>query len=192
MKIRLQIRLSDDVTLEGAQLDAPLPAAQRQALRAMPYLAGTVWIEHDDQPSLEILDDLEQLVPRLCIWSRPALEAGGPVTVDMFASAERVTLEPRGKQLRATATWQVEALLPTAEFIAELRRVARQFLHFLELNLAQEPAWQEKIDDLRLTLRGMGEALTTSADPEPPAAPEPGTLSDQEMKEILAEQAKRR
>ena len=87
MQIRLQVRLSDTEVLEGSAIEQALPDDQRSALRAMYYLAGTVWLEHENQPSIEIRDDLEQLIPRLCIWSRRQLAAGEAVTVPMYISS---------------------------------------------------------------------------------------------------------
>ena len=186
MQVRLQFRLSEEVLLEGAQLDGTLPETQRAALLAQHYLAGTVWLEHEGQPAIEVLDDLEQLVPRLCIWARPTLAKGEAVTVEMTISPQRLTLTPAGAEIKATTTWGVEALLPAAACIDELRRCGHQYVAFLDRNLGAEPAWAEKVEDLKLALRGLGEASPMAGEPDPPDA---HAVSEDVMRQIMAEQA---
>ena len=183
MQTRLFIQFPNEHLVEIGRDPGALPDTDRAVLKSLPYLAGTVALTHGEQPPLELRDDLEQFIPRLCLWSQPKLAAGETVRVGLFTDPNEVILTPIGKSLRIEGTWGPAGEFPLEDCLVQLRDCGQRFVQFVEQNLSGDARWQGAVDDLKFALSSLG-----NHNPEQPGT-DPYSVSPEEIERILAENA---
>lgn len=174
MQIDLRINLGDEVcTVDRGFVQQALNEPLASVLQAQRYLGGEVEITDEGREPLVIADDLEQLVPRLCLQALAALEAGEAVTVPLFIGPSSVTLEPAGDQLVVVAPSGKRESYPLAAALAELEACGARFSRLLELNFPDDDGRQRKLTSMQLVLLQRDQArLRTATPPELPDWPE--------------------
>ncbi len=120
------------VELDEATLGA-WPPAFRDRLNVSEVLAGSVRIQADGQPMVEVLDELWHLVQVLCFEGACALagEDRQPFRYRYMSAGCELTLTPAGRQVRVTGRDVPTVVLERAELAAALYDCGARFLRLL-------------------------------------------------------------
>ena len=124
-----------------------------------------------------IRDDLEQLIPQLCVLSLSELEAGKAVTVSLFTDAASVKLTPVGDQLQIEVPDERRESYPRDTALAALEACGARYVRLIELNFPDDASRQMKLAPVQLELLRREDARPEVAlpmeNPELPNEPDP-------------------
>lgn len=160
MQVHLRVYLEQPLLVDDGWLAQPaLPQALLAELRAQPYLGGEIEFEGGDGEGAEgskrlvIRDDLEQLVPRLCLFSLAPLEAGEAVGVDLFTDPARIMLSPQpdGRLLLTTPDGREESF-DLAAALTALEACAERYAQLIERCFADDASRQMKLAPVQVAL----------------------------------------
>lgn len=153
MQIHLRINLGEtSLTVDDALVQQALPEPLASQIRAPEYLGGEIEFSAEGQKPLRIPDDLEQLVPRLCLQTLSSLEAGVAVTVPLLMDPGQVKLEVAGDQLSVATPDGRRESYPLAAALAELEACGARFARLLELNFPDDASLRRKLTAMQLIL----------------------------------------
>lgn len=170
MQVLLRVNLDEPLTVDDAAVQQPLPEPLATQLRAQPYLGGSVEITAPGCEALVIPDDLEQLVPRLCVLALSRLEAGEPVTVPLFTDSARITLSPKGDRLEIAVPGDRHESYALDAALAALEACGARYARLIELNFPHDRSRQMKLAPMRLELLRRQDAREDAEDLQPPPA----------------------
>ncbi|MDY0748340.1 hypothetical protein SNE35_27830 [Paucibacter sp. R3-3] len=166
MQVLLRINLGDAaITVDDDLVKKPLAEPLAGVARAQHYLGGEVEISDQGREPLQILDDLEQLVPRLCLQALARLEQGEAVTIPLFTDPAKLTLTPKGDQLEIEAPDGRRDQFPLAAALVALEACGARFAHLLELNFPGDEGRERKLAPMRLVLMQREDARLRDAPP---------------------------
>jgi hypothetical protein len=168
MQVLLRVNLDEPLTVDDAAVQQPLPEPLATQLRAQPYLGGSVEINEPGHEALVIPDDLEQLVPRLCVLSLSTLEAGKPLTVPLFTDSARITLSPQGDRLEIALPGDRKESYALGAALAALEACGARYARLIELNFPHDTSRQMKLAAVQVELLQRREAREDAEDLEPP------------------------
>lgn len=152
MKITMLVNLEVPLDVDESAVARPLPEPIGSELRRMPYLGGQLKLHEDGEEPTVIYDDLEQLVPRLCVASLTQLHAGQEVTVPLFTDAGQVVLRPRGSQLEVVLSDGRSANFILVDALAALEACGRRYMRLVQLNFPEDASRRMKLAPVKLEL----------------------------------------
>jgi hypothetical protein len=140
-------------TQPDALLDEPAAraaVAEGQLPDADPILMGRIVLQHEGQPAVTLRDDLQFLVPALCLKAPATLKAQGRVEVAMASRPARVELLLEGEEVRVIDPAAGElAHYPRAALWAALQGCATRFADYAGLLAQQDARWSPLHQSLR-------------------------------------------
>jgi hypothetical protein len=176
MQVVLRVNLLEPLTVDDAAVQQPLPEPLATQLRAQPYLGGSLEISEPGREALVIPDDLEHLVPRLCVLALSTLEAGEPVTVPLFTDSARITLSPKGDRLEIELPDDRRESYALGAALAALEACGARYARLIELNFPGDRSRQMKLAAVQVELLRRRDAREDAEDLLPPP-----TLRDGEI-----------
>ncbi|MFY7855648.1 MAG: hypothetical protein ACOVQT_05870 [Rubrivivax sp.] len=176
MNIQLRVSLEPPLEVDEALLRAGLPEATRTALEALAYLGGELALSADGQSTVVLSDDLEQLVPRLCLRGIPALEQGQPVTVPLFTDPSTVTFTPEAESVHVDYADTPRLTVPRAALAEALERCGANYAALVDAVFPGDATRRAKLASLRVLLLDRESRRLDNA--PLPDAPDLSDLSD--------------
>lgn len=177
MNIHLRVSLEPPLGIDEALLRTGLPDGARAALKSMAYLGGELTLSVEGQPPLVLRDDLEQLVPRLCLRGIPALEQGQPVTVPLFTDPSAVTFTPEAESVHVDYADLPRLTLPRAALVDALERCGANYAALVDAVFPGDATRRAKLASLRVLLLERETQRLDNAplrdEPELPNLPDP-------------------
>ncbi|MCU0775701.1 MAG: hypothetical protein MUC74_14745 [Ideonella sp.] len=152
MNIHLRVSLEPPLEVDEALLRAGLPDTLRAMLKALAYLGGELALSAEGQPPLVLRDDLEQLVPRLCLRGLPALEQGKPVTVPLFTDPSAVTFTPEADNVHIDYADTPRLTVPCAALADALERYGANYVALVDAVFPGDATRRAKLASLRVLL----------------------------------------
>lgn len=140
--------LDEDAALAAARAHRPLGEES--------VLAGQVTLTEGGVPPLRMDDDLQFLIPNLCLRATAALAAGDVATVQMASWPQHYALRRDGDALRVLEGDDEAEVgrFPYGAALKTLRGCAERFTAFVGELAASQPEWQPLHALLRRELAG--------------------------------------
>jgi hypothetical protein len=176
MHIHLRVSLDPPLEVDEALLRDGVSEPVRAALKALAYLGGELALSIEGQPPLVLRDDLEQLVPRLCLRAIPALEAAQPVTVPLFTDPSELVLTPEAEAVHADFADTPRRTFPRTALVDGLERCGAHYAALVEAVFPHDATRRSKLAALQVMLLERESARLDSA--PPPDEPELPNLPD--------------
>ena len=141
MNVTFSIDPRNRRVISEADIKSDFKAVLRQVPADENLMGGISIVDSARDVRIVIGDDLEYLVPKLCLNALPNLLARKKVSFALYAFDEHVELEPTGKDIEISGTELTAVKFPRRDLLPALVSCAERFSEFLQKLRGKDKKW---------------------------------------------------